>query len=67
MPLVHLTKAEIIELGLRYGAPYHLTHSCYSPEGSLSCGKCDSCLLRLRGFEEAGQVDPIEYASAASL
>lgn len=60
-PLIHLTKAEIIQLGNQHGAPYHLTHSCYSPEGSLACGQCDSCLLRLRGFAEANLQDPIQY------
>ena len=61
-PLVSLTKAEIIQRGLELGVNYGLTHSCYdpSPEG-VSCGECDSCLLRLKGFAEAGIVDPIVY------
>lgn len=62
MPLVSLTKAEIIRQGLSLGVDYGLTHSCYdpSPEG-VSCGKCDSCQLRLKGFAEAGSTDPIAY------
>ncbi len=63
-PLIDLTKAQIIELGASLDAPYHLTHSCYAPtEAGLSCGQCDSCLLRLKGFADAGLTDPIEYAS----
>jgi 7-cyano-7-deazaguanine synthase len=62
-PLIDLTKAGIVALGHRLDAPFHLTHSCYDPnEAGLSCGHCDSCLLRLKGFAEAGLVDPIEYA-----
>ncbi len=62
-PLVQLSKAEIIRRGLALQVPYALTHSCYdpTPEG-LSCGHCDSCLLRLAGFREAGAVDPVRYA-----
>lgn len=62
-PLLHLTKAEIIRLGTRLGVDYGLTHSCYdpTPEG-LACGRCDSCILRRRGFEEAGVPDPTRYA-----
>lgn len=62
MPLVSLTKADIIRQGLSLGVDYGLTHSCYdpSPEG-VSCGKCDSCQLRLKGFAEAGATDPIAY------
>lgn len=59
-PLLQLSKREIVELGLRLGAPLHLTHSCYSG-GEKACGVCDSCKLRLRGFAEAGARDPIEY------
>jgi len=63
MPLVAMTKAEIIKKGLELGVDYSLTHSCYdpTPEG-LACGKCDSCLLRLKGFAEAGARDPLRYA-----
>ncbi len=61
-PLLRMTKAEIIRLGLDLHAPLHLTHSCYDPAGSVACGRCDSCLIRRRGFAEAGVVDPIPYA-----
>ena len=61
-PLMTLTKGEIIRRGLELGVDYGLTHSCYdpTPEG-LSCGACDSCRLRLKGFAEAGIKDPIDY------
>lgn len=62
-PLVAMTKAEIIKTGLRLGVDYSLTHSCYDPApGGLACGRCDSCLLRLKGFSEAGAKDPLAYA-----
>jgi len=58
-PLLHLTKAEIIERGRALGVDYSLTHSCYDPgAGGRACGTCDSCLLRARGFEQLGLVDP---------
>jgi 7-cyano-7-deazaguanine synthase len=62
-PLVSMSKGEIISRGLQLRVDYSLTHSCYdpSPEG-LSCGHCDSCLLRLKGFADAGVADPIRYA-----
>jgi 7-cyano-7-deazaguanine synthase len=61
-PLLHLTKAEIIRRGLSLGVDYSLTHSCYDPSpGGLACGHCDSCLLRKRGFAEAGVADPTRY------
>jgi 7-cyano-7-deazaguanine synthase len=62
-PLIAMTKSEIIRKGLELGVDYSLTHSCYdpTPEG-LACGKCDSCLLRQKGFEEAGARDPLPYA-----
>lgn len=62
-PLIDLTKAQIIQQGLALGVDYGLTHSCYdpTPEG-LSCGHCDSCLLRLKGFADAGVDDPLRYA-----
>jgi 7-cyano-7-deazaguanine synthase len=61
-PLIHMTKAEIIRKGVELGVDYRLTHSCYdpSPEGK-ACGQCDSCLLRKKGFREAGIVDPTVY------
>jgi 7-cyano-7-deazaguanine synthase len=60
-PLIHLKKSAIARLGADLGAPLQLTWSCY--QGSeAACGTCDSCLLRLRGFEEAGLTDPIPYA-----
>ncbi len=63
-PLITMTKAEIIRTGLRLGVNYGLTHSCYDPrDNGASCGECDSCQLRLRGFAEAGAVDPIPYAA----
>jgi 7-cyano-7-deazaguanine synthase len=66
-PLLHLTKADIVRLGARLGAPMDLTHSCYDPvgPGALACGRCDSCALRRRGFEEAGVADPTRYAGPA--
>jgi 7-cyano-7-deazaguanine synthase len=63
-PLINLTKADIIRKGLALGVPYHFTHSCYDPTpDGKSCGHCDSCLLRLAGFRDAGATDPIAYAS----
>ena len=61
-PLMHMYKHEIIALGTELGVDYSLTHSCYDPyiDGS-SCGECDSCLLRIKGFEEAGVPDPTKY------
>ena len=59
-PLQHMTKAEIVRLGLRLGLDYALTHSCYAPRpGGYACGRCDSCQLRAKGFEEAGISDPV--------
>jgi 7-cyano-7-deazaguanine synthase len=61
-PLLDLTKSEIIKRGLALGVDYSLTRSCYDPRADgASCGRCDSCLLRLRGFEQAGAKDPIPY------
>lgn len=58
-PLIHLTKAQIIERGLALGIDYGLTHSCYDPDGNgRPCGTCDSCLLRQKGFAEVGIEDP---------
>ena len=64
-PLIGLTKREIIELGLRLGVDYGLTLSCYDPTpDDRACGHCDACVLRLKGFSEAGAVDPAPYATA---
>jgi 7-cyano-7-deazaguanine synthase len=61
-PLVAMTKAQVIRRGTELGVDYGLTHSCYDPDAAgRSCGRCDSCLLRLRGFSEAGLEDPLEY------
>jgi 7-cyano-7-deazaguanine synthase len=66
-PLIAMTKAEIVKRGLEMGVDYSVTHSCYDPATSgLACGKCDSCLLRLKGFAEAGARDPIRYAEGAA-
>lgn len=59
-PIIQLSKAEIVKKGIELDAPLHLTWSCYRSE-DLACGTCDSCALRLRGFERAGVCDPIEY------
>jgi 7-cyano-7-deazaguanine synthase len=59
-PLIELTKAEIIHLGLSAGVDFGLTHSCYDPApNGKPCGQCDSCLLRAKGFAEAGVADPL--------
>lgn len=58
-PLIHMAKADIIRRGVELGVDYGLTHSCYDPtESGSACGSCDSCLLREKGFEEAGLTDP---------
>lgn len=59
-PLIHLTKAQIIQKGLSLGVDYGMTSSCYDPNpDGKPCGKCDSCLLRAKGFAEVGQADPL--------
>ena len=63
-PLLQLSKAEIVALGTRLGAPLELTLSCYDPRDGLSCGACDACQLRLKGFAAAGLQDPIPYRKA---
>ncbi len=61
-PLVRMTKAEIIRRGTELGVDYGLTTSCYDPDSAgRACGRCDACLLRLRGFAEAGMEDPARY------
>lgn len=60
MPLVHLQKSQIVQEAIKLDAPLHLTWSCYQSE-ERACGVCDSCRLRLRGFDRAGAVDPIDY------
>jgi 7-cyano-7-deazaguanine synthase len=61
-PLAHLNKAGIVRLGAEVGLDFALTHSCYDPEeGGQPCGQCDSCLLRRKGFSEAGIPDPLKY------
>ena len=63
-PLLRLSKAQIIRTGLDLGVNYGLTHSCYDPSPrGLACGRCDSCRLRLAGFEQAGAKDPVKYVS----
>ena len=63
VPLISMTKADIIRRGIELGVDYRLTHSCYDPTAEgLSCGQCDSCRLRLKGFAEAGLSDPLVYA-----
>src|SRR5882672_1750297 len=65
-PLIAMRKADIVRRGLELGAPFHLTWSCYSRE-DRACGVCDSCVLRLRAFRDAGAEDPISYARAAAV
>jgi 7-cyano-7-deazaguanine synthase len=61
-PLISMSKADIIRRGVELGVDYSLTHSCYDPtEAGFSCGQCDSCRLRLKGFAEAGMSDPLRY------
>jgi len=59
-PLIHMSKGQIVREGLRLGAPFHLTWSCYT-EQETACGRCESCLLRRKGFREAGAADPLPY------
>ncbi len=63
-PLIHLTKSEIILKGVELGVDYSLTHSCYDPDQTgAACGRCDSCILRRKGFQEAGVDDPTVYVN----
>lgn len=64
-PLIHLRKSEIVRLGVELGAPFHVSWSCYSGD-TEACGVCESCVLRLRAFREAGSLDPIPYAGQKS-
>lgn len=64
-PIIHLSKSEIVKKGTELNAPLHLTWSCYRNEDA-ACGTCDSCALRLRGFERAGVEDPIAYRKNAT-
>jgi len=59
-PIINMSKKEITELGVKLKAPLHLTQTCYAGEEE-ACGKCPSCLLRIKGFKEAGYIDPIKY------
>ncbi len=64
-PLIAMTKAQIIREGLRLGVDYSLTHSCYDPDANGNpCGRCDSCRLRIKGFQETGATDPLHYPKA---
>ena len=64
-PLIQMTKSEIIKKGIELGVDFSLTHSCYDPNSEgRACGKCDSCLIRKKGFKETGIPDPINYISA---
>ena len=65
-PLIDLTKAQIIKLGLSLGVDYSATTSCYDPIDGAACGECDACRLRLKGFAEAGVTDPVRYARTAT-
>jgi len=65
-PLIAMRKSEIVRLGLELGAPFDLTWSCYSRE-DRACGVCDSCVLRLRAFQEAGASDPLPYAPVTQV
>ncbi len=60
-PLLTMSKAEIIQAGTALGVDYAQTHSCYDPVGEKACRRCDACILRIRGFEEAGIIDPTYY------
>jgi len=61
-PLIERSRAEIIRRGVELGVDYGLTHSCYDPDAAgTSCGRCDACLLRRKGFAEVGMEDPVKY------
>ncbi len=66
-PLIHLTKREIVERGVALGVDYSLTLSCYDPApDGAACGRCDACLLRLKGFRESGREDPARYQAVSA-
>ncbi len=66
-PLIHLTKAEIIQKGIEFNVDYSLTRTCYDPApDGTACGACDACRLRLKGFAESGLDDPIQYRCRSS-
>ena len=66
-PLIRMSKAQIIRRGVELGVDYSMTHSCYDPdERGRACGRCDSCLLRKKGFAEAGVPDPTPYVDAVA-
>jgi len=63
-PLIQMSKSQIIQKGMELGVDYRLTHSCYDPSAfGEACGECDSCILRLKGFRDAGIKDPVKYKS----
>ncbi len=64
-PLIHLKKSEIVQLGVELDAPFHVSWSCYSGEHE-ACGVCESCVLRLRAFRQAGASDPVPYAAGTA-
>ncbi len=65
-PLIHMTKTEIVKRGVELGVDYSITHTCYDPApDGAACGHCDACLLRLKGFAEAGLKDPTPYQPGA--
>lgn len=63
-PLISMSKSEIIKTGVNLGVDYSITSSCYDPLDKVACGTCDSCLLRIKGFESLGITDPIKYKSS---
>lgn len=65
-PLIHLDKAQTIQLGMRLGVDYRMTVTCYNPTPKdEACGRCDSCVLRMKGFQDAGLEDPMPYVTVA--
>ena len=67
-PLINLSKAQIIRRGVELGVDYGMTHSCYDPdEMGRACGRCDSCVIRKKGFAEAGVGDPTRYTGKSEI